>query len=161
MSNPNSPTLDDVIGNLVEEILQERNKEVQREMAREENQENAIEVMPEEIEVGVEEREARAFYSHKGAEVFQKHLSKKIFVEEKGFKEMVSPFKKENERRGWEMLSQHGDLRVRALVKEFYANLGEQKNLTCYVRERWIPFGERAISQLLGLRPVSDYKEYD
>ena len=31
----------------------------------------------------------------------------------------------------------------------------------CYVRGRWIPFGERAISQLLGLRPVSDYKEYN
>ena len=42
----------------------------------------------------------------------------------------------------------------RALVKEFYANLGERKNLTCYVRGRWIPFGERAISQILGLRQV-------
>ena len=49
----------------------------------------------------------------------------------------------------------------RALVKEFYSNMGEQKNLTCYVRRRWIPFGDRAISQLLELRPVSDYKEYD
>ena len=70
MSNPNSPTLDDVIGNVVEEILQERAKEVQREMAGEENQENVIKVMPEEIEVVVEEGEARAFNSHKGAEVF-------------------------------------------------------------------------------------------
>ena len=70
MSNPNSPTLDDVIGNVVEEILQERAEKVQREMTGEENQENAIEVVPEEIEVVVEEGEARAFYSHKGAEVF-------------------------------------------------------------------------------------------
>ena len=52
-------------------------------------------------------------------------------------------------------------LRVRALVKEFYVNLGEQKNLTCYVRGRWILFRERAISQLLELRSVSDCKEYD
>ena len=36
-------------------------------MEREENQENAIEVVLEEIEVVVEEGEARAFYSHKGA----------------------------------------------------------------------------------------------
>ena len=31
----------------------------------------------------------------------------------------------------------------------------------CYVRGRWIPFGERAISQILELRPVSECKEYD
>ena len=78
--------------------------------------------------------------------MFQKHLTKKGFVEERGFKELVSPFKEEFERRGWEMLSQHKDPGVRALVKEFYTNLGEQKNLACYVKGRWIPLGERAIS---------------
>ena len=45
----------------MEEILQERADEVGREMTREENQEKALEVVPEEIEVVVEEREARAF----------------------------------------------------------------------------------------------------
>ena len=73
----------------------------------------------------------------------------------------MSLFKKEIERRGWEKLSQHRELGVRALVKEFYANLGEQKNLMCYVRGRWIPFEERAISQFLELRPMSECKEYD
>ena len=67
-------------------------------------------------------------------------------MEERGFKKLVSLFKDEIERRGWKNLSQHRELGVRALVKEFYANLGEQKNLTCYVRGRWIPFGERVIS---------------
>ena len=61
MSNPNSPTLDEVIGNAVEKILQERAEEVQREVAGEGNKENSLEVMPEEIEVVVEEGEARAF----------------------------------------------------------------------------------------------------
>ena len=73
----------------------------------------------------------------------------------------MSPFKEEIERRDWEKLSQHKELGVRAMVKEFYANLGEQNNLICYVKGRWIPFRERAISQLLELRPVSDWKEYD
>ena len=93
--------------------------------------------------------------------MFQKHLTKKSFVEERGFKELVSPFKKEIERQGWEKLSQHRELGVQALVKEFYANLGEQRYLTCYVRGRWIPFGERAISQLLGLRSMTNCKEYE
>ena len=67
MSNPSSPTLDEVIGGVVEEILQERSGEVGREMVGEENQENALEFIHEEIEVVVEEGEAKAFYSHKGA----------------------------------------------------------------------------------------------
>ena len=55
---------------------------------------------------------------------------------------------------------QHMELGRKALVKEFYANLGERKDLTCYVRGRWIPFGERAISQILGLRQVGECMEY-
>ena len=34
----------------------------------------------------MEEGEARTFYSDKGEEVFYKHLAKKGFVEERGFK---------------------------------------------------------------------------
>ena len=98
----------------------------------------------------MEEGEARAFYSNKGAEKFQKYLAKKGFVEERGFKQLVLPFKEEIKRRGWEKVSQHRDPRVRDLVKEFYANLGEQKNLTYYVRGRWIPFYEKGHLQTAG-----------
>ena len=49
----------------------------------------------------------------------------------------------------------------RALVKEFCANLGDRRNLTFYVRERWVPFGERAISQLFRIREGRDYTEYE
>ena len=42
-------------------------------------------MVPKEIEVVVEEGEARDFYSNKGAETFQKYLAKKNFVEERGF----------------------------------------------------------------------------
>ena len=65
----------------------------------------------------VEEGEARAFYSHKGGEAFQKSMENKIFVEERGFKELMLPFKEEIERRGWEKFSQHKEPGVRALVK--------------------------------------------
>ena len=75
-------------------------EEVLREMAEEGSQETTIEVVTEEIKVVVEEGEARAFYSNKGAEAFQKHLENKGFVEEKGFKQLVSPFKVEIERQG-------------------------------------------------------------
>ena len=65
MLNPRSSTLDEVIRGVVEEILQERANEVGREMVGEEIQENALEVVPKEIEMVVEEGEPRAFYSHK------------------------------------------------------------------------------------------------
>ena len=97
MSNPNSPTLDEVIENVVDEVLRGR--------VEEGSQETTIEVVLEEIEVVVEEEEAKAFYSNKGAEAFQRHLAKMGFVEERGFKQLVSPFKEEIERRGWEKVS--------------------------------------------------------
>ena len=46
-------------------------------------------------------------------------------------------------------------------MKEFFANLGKRKGLTCYVRGRWVHFGEMTISQLLDLRPVGDCAEYE
>ena len=49
----------------------------------------------------------------------------------------------------------------RDIVKEFYPNLGERKDLTCYIRGRWIPFRERVISQLLKLKIVGEYTEYE
>ena len=79
-------------------------------------------------------KDARVFFTNKGAENFKKILVKKGFVEERGFKELVFPFKEEVEGKGWEMLCKHLKLDRRALVKEFYANLGERRNLTCYVR---------------------------
>ena len=75
-------------------------EEVLREKAKEGSKETAIDVVHKEIEVVVEEGEARAFYSNKGAKTFQKYLAKKSFVEEKGFKELVSPLKEKNEKRG-------------------------------------------------------------
>ena len=58
MLNINSPTLDKVIGDIVEEVLRERAKEARGERAEEENQDTALEVMPNEKEVVVEEGES-------------------------------------------------------------------------------------------------------
>ena len=62
MSNPSSSILDEVIGNVIEEVLRER--------AEEQNQGITLKVMSEEIEVVVEKGEARVFYFNKGVEVF-------------------------------------------------------------------------------------------
>ena len=71
----------------MEEVLRDRaeqpeNQETTPEEVREENE-----------EVEVEARETRVFFSDKGDQAFRKSLAKKGFVEERGFKEMVSHFK--------------------------------------------------------------------
>ena len=96
-------------------------------------------------EVEGESGRARVFLFENGVEVLRKTLSKKGFIEEKVFKELLPPFKEEIERRGWEAVCQHLEPGRRALVKEFYANLGDIRNMT-YVRGRWVPFGEKALS---------------
>ena len=73
----------------------------------------------------------------------------------------MTPFKGEVERSGRETVSKHLKPGKRAMVKDFYANLGDIKNLTCYVRGRWVPFVERAISQILRLGSGGDCTEYE
>ena len=114
-----------------------------------------------EIEVEIEVGDSKFLYSNKVVEASKKHLTKKGFVEEIGFKKLVAPFKEKIEQRGWETVSKHMKLGKRALVKEFYTNLSDRKNMTCYVRGRWVPFGERALSQLLGLKTVRDCTVYE
>ena len=97
----------------------------------------------------------------KRVKAFRKTLSKKGFVEERGFRELIPPFKEEVERRGWEMLCKYLEPGIRALVKELYANLGDKRNLTYYIRGRWVPFEERAISQLFGLREGGDCTKFE
>ena len=99
MSSPSSPTLNEVIGNIMEDVLRERAEQP-------ENKETvpSEEVGEETKEVEVESGEARVFFTNKGEEAFKKILAKKGFVEERGFKELVLPFKEQVERRGWEML---------------------------------------------------------
>ena len=46
------------------------------------------------------EEEVRVFLMEKGVEAFRKTLAKKRFIEERGFRELILPFKEEIERRG-------------------------------------------------------------
>ena len=77
MSNPNSPTLNEIVENIVEEVLREKTEH--------ENQETALEKVKEEIEIEVEVGDAKVFYYDKGVDAFHKHLTKKGLVEERGF----------------------------------------------------------------------------
>ena len=84
-----------------------------------------------------------------------------IRLDRKGVLQLVQPFNEEIYRRGWEMICKHMKSGRKTLIKEFYANMGDKKNLTCYVRGRWVPFGERAHSQLFKLKEGGDYSKIE
>ena len=102
MSNPYSPTLDEVVEKIMEDDQRER-------VEQSKNQETVLaEEMREEIkEVEGELGGERVFLSDKGVEVLSKNLAKKRFIEERGFNKLVLPFKEEMEIRGWEAVCQH------------------------------------------------------
>ena len=56
-------------------------------------------------QIEVEAGDARSFYSDKGVEAYKKDLAKKGFIEERGFKKIMVPFKEEIEQIGWEIMS--------------------------------------------------------
>ena len=129
MSNPSFPTIDEVIKKIMEDMQGEM-------IEQPENQETThVEEVREEVkEVEGDSGGAKVFLTDKGAEIFKKTLAKKGFIGERGFKELVPPFKEEIERRGWDMICKHLEPSRRTLVIEFYANLGDRTAPYSYMR---------------------------
>ena len=67
------------------------------------------------------------FLSKEGFELMQKTLLKKGFIGERGFKEIIPPFKEVIEKRGWISICKHLSTRRVAIIREFYANLQNKK----------------------------------
>ena len=89
-------------------------------------------------------------------EVIVKKILKKGFIEEIGFKQLISPFKEVIEKRLWKIICDHMPLGRVALVREFYANLVGRKDTNCYVRGKWVSFHRNEINQLLKMGKLSD-----
>ena len=65
---------------------------------------------------------------------------KKGFIGERGFKEIIPPFMEVVEKRTWTSISTHLLVGLAAMVREFYANPRDRKELQCYVRANWVSF---------------------
>ena len=89
-----------------------------------------------------------------------KKIPKKGFIEERGFKKFISPFKEVIEMRGWKIICEHIPPELVALVREFYANMVGRKETTCYVRGKWVSFHIDKIIQLLKLGKLSTRSKY-
>ena len=82
-------------------------------------------------------------------ELMQKTLLKKGFIGERGFKEIILPFKEVIKKRGWIAICEHLPAGRTAIVREFYANLRDKKKTQHYVRGKWVSFDRHTIKRLL------------
>ena len=78
----------------------------------------------------------------------QKTLLKNIFIGERGFKEIIPPFKKVIEKRGSIAICEHLTAGRVAIVREFYANLRDRKETQCYVKGKWVSFDKHTINHM-------------
>ena len=96
------------------------------------------------------------FLSEEAFELMQKTLFKKGFIGDRGFKEIIPPFKEIIEKTGWIAIFQHLPSGRVVIVREFYANLRDRKETQCFVRGKWVPFDRHTINHMCGLGNISD-----
>ena len=64
------------------------------------------------------------------------------------------------EKRGCQLLGEHKASGFTALVKEFYANMVEEKGNKVYVRGKWIDFSRETINEMLNLKVQKDRSKF-
>ena len=106
-----------------------------------------------------EEREDE-FVSDKAYSIWKKHYAGKGFVGERGFGQLISPFKELIEQRGWGKFCKHYKTRYAAIVREFYSNLVGRKDNSVYVRGVWVPYGVESINAIYGMEGQKHGSKY-
>ena len=97
-----------------------------------------------------EEREDE-FVSEEAQSLWTKHYAGKGFIGERGFSQLISPFKELIEQRGWEKFCKHYKTGYAAIVREFYSNLVGRKENSIFVRGVWVPYGAKTINEIYGM----------
>ena len=81
-------------------------------------------------------------------------LADKGFVDERGFRKLISLFSEIIEKGGWESFCAHTVPGFSALAKGFYANMVGMREDTVYVRGVWVPFGHKRINEMFKLKEL-------
>ena len=108
-----------------------------------------------------QEEEENEFVSDEAYSIWKKNYTGKGFVGERGFSQLISPFKELMEQRGWGKFCKHYKTGYAAIVREFYSNLVGRKDNSVFVRGVWVPYGAEninAIYDMEGQKHGSKYK---
>ena len=84
----------------------------------------------------VESEEERAFFSAKARAVWEKQLTVKGFISERGFGKFISLFSEIIEKKGWSFFCEHKAPGFSILAREFYSNMVEMR-MTLYMCEEY------------------------
>ena len=104
---------------------------------------------------------AKNFISEKATALMEGSLKDRGFIDERGFKKVISPFAEMLEKRGWQSLGEHRELGYASLVKEFFANMVEREGKIVYVRGQWVEFSREEINRLFNLRVQKDGSKFN
>ena len=113
-----------------------------------------------ETEIEKRAEKARNFISDKAIALMEKSLKERGFIAERGFKKLFSPFVEMLEKREWQVLGEHKELRCAAMVNEFFANIVEERGKKVYVRGHWIDFSKERINLLFNLKVQKDGSKF-
>ena len=83
------------------------------------------------------------FVSVEAKDLWNRLLTDKGFVRERGFGKLISPFYEIIEKRGWECFCAHTAPGFSAMAREFYANMVGMRDYSVYVQGVWVPFGHK------------------
>ena len=104
--------------------------------------------------------EEKDFISPEAKQLWNKVMSDKEFVCERGFGKLVSPFSEVMKKRGLEFFCEHKAPGFAALAREFYANMVGMKDDSIYVRGVWVPIDDRRINEIFKLRDFKHGSKY-
>ena len=99
-----------------------------------------------------EAKDNEAFISDEAYFFWEKNLSNKGFIGERGFGTFISSFAEIIEKRGWSLFGKHKPPRFAAVVREFYSNMTDMREDLIYVRGVWVPMGLKRINEVLQIK---------
>ena len=107
-----------------------------------------------------QEEEEDEFVSEEAFSIWKKHYAGKGFVGERGFSQLISPFKELIEQRGWGKFCKHQKSGYAAVVREFYSNLVWRKENSVFVIGVWVPYGAETINEMYGMEGQKHGSKY-
>ena len=107
-----------------------------------------------------QEEEDDEFVSEEAYSIWKKHYAGKGFIGERGFSQLISPFKELIEQRGWGKFCKHQKTSFAAVVREFYSNLVGRKENSVFVRGVWVPYRAETINAMYGMESQKHGSKY-
>ena len=85
---------------------------------------------------------------------------KKDLIGERGFRQLIPPFKEVIEKRGCSLLCEYHSDGFATLVRELYSILVGRKEKTCYIRGKWISFDRKEINKAFRVSEQKDGSKF-